>query len=685
MNKNILFHFRSEVKVGELERYVIQYELYSGPDIPMEQISLDSLWLKIKNVSPMSFRAAYLMGPYILYCDVKTQNYHHSQKIIASADQPQFESNLQSQQKFVAELSLHKIQNRYIWIVDVVSQVLFTTNIQVPFEISIGRNLECLRGNIDLLPQMMTADPKLTVTRLTTLDLWTLPKQLSCVSSSKRKKHLIILTHGLHSNVSSDMQYIMEQIYQMQKYYTDEQLIVDGYKGNVCQTERGVKYLGQRVAEYIVNELYDEDVTKISFVAHSLGGLVQTLAIGYIAVSYPWFFERVKPVNFITFASPLLGTVTDNPAYINLLLSFGVIGKTGQDLNLDIDADCEKPLLYLLPGEPIKNILKKFEKRTIYANAINDGIVPLYTSALLFLDYDEILSELDSTATEGEPSNATIPENTDFFNKTFIGPLTKMLSVWTPPKTSHVANNAIPKISFFESAVSIILPPLPDKSFLMDPTKRKKVILHDRIYTEEDLPMAEFTFEDAMFNSKNKLLQAFIGERRNRQKYQKLEEAIARRWHEGLSWRKVIVALKPDAHNNIMVRRRFANAYGWPVVDHMLKAHFTGNQTENGVNSESASTAEEPELFDTSIDLVSFGADSREEKEDVEKHSWIIAKNSIGVFDEGPTGMISTVGEFVESFAKRRLNNLIEPDTLGNSSIYNDGLSEYEENNKDLS
>ena len=35
-----------------------------------------------------------------------------------------------------------------------------------------------------------------------------------------------------------------------------------------------------------------------------------------------------------------------------------------------------------------------------------------------------------------------------------------------------------------------------------------------------------------------------------------------------------MVLLKPDAHNNIIVRRRFSNAYGWPVVDHLVTAHF---------------------------------------------------------------------------------------------------------------
>ena len=54
----------------------------------------------------------------------------------------------------------------------------------------------------------------------------------------------------------------------------------------------------------------------------------------------------------------------------------------------------------------------------------------------------------------------------------------------------------------------------------------------------------------------------------------KIEEKIARAYHKDLSWRKVLVRLEPDAHNNMIVRRMFANAYGWPVVKHMCDTHF---------------------------------------------------------------------------------------------------------------
>jgi hypothetical protein len=54
----------------------------------------------------------------------------------------------------------------------------------------------------------------------------------------------------------------------------------------------------------------------------------------------------------------------------------------------------------------------------------------------------------------------------------------------------------------------------------------------------------------------------------------KVEEKIARAYHKDLSWRKVLVRLEPDAHNNMIVRRQFANAYGWPVIKHLCDTHF---------------------------------------------------------------------------------------------------------------
>lgn len=644
MSDTLAYHYRSAVKVGELERYVIEYTLFEDDEIP-EDIVLDSLWVRVKNCSPLSFRAGYLAGPFILYTDLRSQNYHHSQKIVSSSDYPQYESNMQAQQSRVMELSLHKIQSRYVWVLDVVSQILFTTNTNIPFEVTIGRNKEYLSDakDIDCLPDVGSVCNQLVVSRLTTDDIWKLPR---AIAPKNKKKHLVILTHGLHSNVSVDMSYLMEQIYNAQVNYPDEVLVVDGYFKNVCETEKGIRYLGTRITNYIINELYDENVKKISFIGHSLGGLVQTFVIAQLAAKYPWFFEKVVPVNFITIASPMLGIVTDNPAYINLLLSFGVVGKTGKDLNLDIDLPDQKPLIYSLSGELVRSILRRFKNRTLYANAVNDGIVPLYTAGLLFLDYDSILKklkEMESNDTLSGPNNITVSDNTAFFNKNFISPLTKMLSLWAPQKFPN-DNSQIPKVSFFQSAASILIPPIPDTNYIVDPQKRNNIIIHDKIYGTDDSAEVEVELDEDLFTSKNIFLQVLSAMTTEKQKYQQLEKSIAIRWHKDLTWRKVIVALKPDSHNNIIVRRRFANAYGWPIIDHIIENHFGGDVDKTDLAAEGFTTSSES-FLESPL------------KNTQESNDWVLREDQNSLFKEGPTGLISTVGEMVETLAKRSFPN----------------------------
>ncbi|KAL3241546.1 putative lipase ROG1 [Nakaseomyces bracarensis] len=644
MSDTLAYHYRSAVKVGELERYVIEYTLFEDDEIP-EDIVLDSLWVRVKNCSPLSFRAGYLAGPFILYTDLRSQNYHHSQKIVSSSDYPQYESNMQAQQSRVMELSLHKIQSRYVWVLDVVSQILFTTNTNIPFEVTIGRNKEYLSDakDIDCLPDVGSVCNQLVVSRLTTDDIWKLPR---AIAPKNKKKHLVILTHGLHSNVSVDMSYLMEQIYNAQVNYPDEVLVVDGYFKNVCETEKGIRYLGTRITNYIINELYDENVKKISFIGHSLGGLVQTFVIAQLAAKYPWFFEKVVPVNFITIASPMLGIVTDNPAYINLLLSFGVVGKTGKDLNLDIDLPDQKPLIYSLSGELVRSILRRFKNRTLYANAVNDGIVPLYTAGLLFLDYDSILKklkEMESNDTLSGPNNITVSDNTAFFNKNFISPLTKMLSLWAPQKFPN-DNSQIPKVSFFQSAASILIPPIPDTNYIVDPQKRNNIIIHDKIYGTDDSAEVEVELDEDLFTSKNIFLQVLSAMTTEKQKYQQLEKSIAIRWHKDLTWRKVIVALKPDSHNNIIVRRRFANAYGWPIIDHIIENHFGGDVDKTDLAAEGITTSSES-FLESPL------------KNTQESNDWVLREDQNSLFKEGPTGLISTVGEMVETLAKRSFPN----------------------------
>lgn len=553
----------------------------------------------------------------------------------------------------------------------------------------------------------------------------------------------------------------------------DEQVIVRGFSGNAVRTERGIQYLGKRLAKYVLLLTYPDQpyfplkgpkpnpfsrpfsarkerahpssasglagstqrnaqadqiddhayqITSISFVGHSLGGLIQTYAIAYIQKHSPQFFEQIKPVNFIALATPFLGLSNENPVYVRFALDLGLVGRTGQDLGLSWTAPKvrsgwgamiagrgdaakdpnnsdpgSKPLLRILPCGPAHEVLSKFQHRTVYSNVVNDGIVPLRTSCLLFLDWKGLdrvekarrdnglvgtmaewgwaeltgansksprfarsdeESPLSLSTTEAGPHNAhsatrvaRSPNGGEEVNKiplspkprqflvqhnashrsipaspsenAPLGPLDSFLSLFRPKdgkapngKHSRIYNRSQtlgsletdvgdhplpiphghlhehegvhtpPKTTFFESAGDLLMPPLPPADFILDPASRPRTIFHDRVYHPGDipppLPVKRRTL--AFGSSQNKQSKSAPTSTTQHSPATtsantdssglKVEEKIARAYHRDLSWRKVLVRLEPDAHNNIIVRRMFTNAYGWPVVKHLVDTHF---------------------------------------------------------------------------------------------------------------
>lgn len=662
----------------------------------------------------------------------------------------------------------------------------------------------------------------------------------------QKKVHLVLLTHGLHSNLGADMLYMKESIDAAARQAKvdakarrqrereeaskdgssprpgsdededdDEEVVVRGYSGNATKTERGIKYLGKRLARYVLSVTFpdqphipigkgagdgliegmgNEDlikdhqlkkahkhstvaedeteeanktphrpfkITSISFIGHSLGGLVQTYAVAYIQKHSPQFFDLIKPVNFIAMATPFLGLSNENPVYVKFALDFGLVGRTGKDLGLTWRAPTiarngwgalvgnlgesahkkvygesqpeSKPLLRILPTGPAHTALRKFKSRTTYSNVVNDGIVPLRTSCLLFLDWsglgrvekarrdaglvetmvgfgwaeltganmatsrqkqllnvddntdsgattprghsrqvpqpdDDIIEEDDRASlrsvptpfSEEPPQPATSEPSTQgplsgFFNffksneppkpevmsnkrkniirrgqtiaaeeeSTTTASSTSDISKATKATSGHELENetgtvsAPPKTTFFEAAGDLLNPKMPDVDFLIDPAKRPRTIFHDRVYHPSDIPppplkrRSQPSIMRKTFKSSNSQNSSGSGtsspygginhedsmnstkdyddtEHTNPNKHpddvvdgssMRVEEKIARGYHRGLSWRKVLVKLEPDAHNNIIVRRMFANAYGWPVIKHMVDVHFSDSAT----------------------------------------------------------------------------------------------------------
>lgn len=884
------------------------------------------LHVKIKNTSAIPLRAAYLHGPYTLYvsCYPSTFDPNHKFDKLVEEGEPAYEPQLKAGGQWTATLKVPEVvrqdaglgerkdgqpRRSFTWIIEVASQVLFSTTAAVHYELLVGRDEKSVSlgftgvvssagapGRLEdhqMGKVKANAQPKGVFTKAIrlqvddTASLWNFPafpekeKERDPRSSSdksrtekkeeeeedrprkKRKKiHLVILTHGLHSNLGADMLYMKESIDAAARQAREdakkgkrearkqqareqnsfgrsaidqraasapdlvvaptpefdddkteeahgdndedsdddddeEQVLVRGFNGNCVRTERGIQYLGKRLAKYVLSLTYPDQpylpvkstitqsisrtftgapkptlrdgkspshpgssiakddnankynlayqITSISFVGHSLGGLVQTYAIAYIQKHSPEFFEKIRPINFVALASPFLGLSNENPMYVKFALDFGLVGRTGQDLGLtwraptiarnswgamvggfssDTNKPKEqdpgaKPLLRILPTGPAHVALKRFRNRSVYSNVVNDGIVPLRTSCLLFLDWrglgrvekarrengivgtmvnwgfneitgqnasvprkglfedlfsdsgDETRSSKKSpdpgskvpqaeassgldresydAGDEGSRRNSLIvaktksPEHNSSPNfwstfTNFFRPHAASQANATPKqqkiyrrgqinnpegyddaplmsepqhdmkdddRSSHrkllvrgsslYTNNsdnenleAPPRTTVFESAGDLLNPPLPPKEFLLDPQARPRTIFHDRVYHPEDIPpppvKRQRTFmrsrpgtnDGEIPNQAHSDLQKISSSRSNstEQGGMRIEEKIARAYHKDMAWRKVLVRLEPDAHNNIIVRRMFANAYGWPVVKHMCDTHF---------------------------------------------------------------------------------------------------------------
>ncbi|KAF3120896.1 hypothetical protein TWF703_002270 [Orbilia oligospora] len=976
----LLLHTTGSVKIGEILRYKVTYYPSRDRILPLPT----ALHLRIKNTEAIPLRAAYLHGPFVLYCSVKSENYDHWSPIINPREEggyPEFEPNLKAGSTWECELPVpatmrrevmarererranpgHRIGDRVggpnkeeekvTWIIEVISQMIFSASAKTNFDLAIARDERSLTIYGTGFEQG-TFSNAVEFSVMNTQQLWNLPpfpgeQQNKLVSSVKgvkkerktnkgpKKVHLVLITHGIHSNCGADMLFVKESIDKTTKELREarrrkrrqakepeevdigvatgdveqveededsddddeEQVITRGFHGNVCRTERGIKYLGKRLARFAfslaypdrplptslrnqktsglwrssTNDLHEPNpnagykVTSISFIGHSLGGLVQTYAIAYIHAHDPNFFTEIQPINFVALATPFLGLSNENPIYVKFALDFGLVGRTGQDLGLtwrapnmatsamsgfnlmpssasvkseESQAPGSKPLLRILPMGPAREVLKQFRNRTVYANVVNDGVVPLRTSCLLFLDWKGLgrvekarranegpigqvsglvgwgLGQLtsgnstprrswqrrssvdsitiaDSESSENQvgeapltkgtvqrrysnsqetlpspkpdhpapnafssfwtlfrphagaryekklqrilsrsqtigpladgsepslsssrPSNSFKPEITENLvdspstitptpssttltngdlatqsSSTIIagssntGDTTPTLIIDDPTKTARGqataaddgpdADNyekmmAPPRTTLLEAAGDILNPPLPPLSFLINPETRPRTIFHDRVYHPSDIPpvpattakkqMAGRISRSASYNSETSDIASptsattstapsaskssgnlnvlasptffkdgphsptyphsptgSIKSESTAGKNLKPEEKIARAFHDGISWRKVLVRLEPDAHNNIIVRREFSNAYGWPVVKHLVETHF--GDTVAARSRDDEETGEE-RAYDIDTPTASSGYLGAEDKKD---------------------------------------------------------------------
>ncbi|XP_078157748.1 lipid droplet phospholipase 1-like isoform X2 [Carex rostrata] len=216
-------------------------------------------------------------------------------------------------------------------------------------------------------------------------------------------EHLVIMVNGLGGS-PNDWKFADEELV---KRFPDKVVVHRSQCNTAKLTYDGVDRMGERLADEVRSVVEKRrGVTKISFVAHSLGGLIARYAIGILysheTVSDGSLDEELKgriaglePINFITSATPHLGS----RGHKQLPFLFGIsilertavetahliIGRTGKHLFLTDQDDGKPPLLVRMTEDQddIKFIsaLRAFKRRVAYANSSYDHIVGWRTSS----------------------------------------------------------------------------------------------------------------------------------------------------------------------------------------------------------------------------------------------------------------------------------------------------------------
>jgi hypothetical protein len=205
--------------------------------------------------------------------------------------------------------------------------------------------------------------------------------------------HIIVLQNGLnghHWSMHSMATYLR------QKLSAENFVVVVSDVNNMALTYFGIDPCGRRLRDFVLQQcrLYPL-ATRISFIGHSLGGVMIRYCIGLLQED--GFFgsdrslQQMQPVMYVSIASPHLG-VHSLDAFRQTLARWA-IPKTGAALLLEDD---EKLLLNMsLAHSKYMLGLQRFQLFA-YGNLVGDALVPMDTACLC--DSSAQLFAVDSDA-----------------------------------------------------------------------------------------------------------------------------------------------------------------------------------------------------------------------------------------------------------------------------------------------
>ncbi|XP_058081738.1 putative lipase ROG1 isoform X2 [Magnolia sinica] len=230
--------------------------------------------------------------------------------------------------------------------------------------------------------------------------------------------HLVVFVNGIIGS-AANWKFAAKQFIKL----FPEDVIVHCSESNCSMlTLDGVDVMGERLAEEVISVIKRRpELQKISFVGHSLGGLIARYAIGRLYGRNPRTepFEEngdsngvecgtehpeeksngkiagLEPMNFITFATPHLGS--RGHRQVPLFCGFHmlekmathtsrIIGRTGIHLFLNDNDEGRPPLLLQMVNDngdlQFMSALQSFRRRVAYSNSCFDHIVGWKTSSI---------------------------------------------------------------------------------------------------------------------------------------------------------------------------------------------------------------------------------------------------------------------------------------------------------------
>ncbi|KAM7273892.1 hypothetical protein ACFE04_028556 [Oxalis oulophora] len=231
-------------------------------------------------------------------------------------------------------------------------------------------------------------------------DVWSCKSSSHSNSNSNSPDHIVIMVHGILGS-ATDWKFGADQFVKTLPH----QVFVHCSEKNMSMlTLDGVDVMGERLAVEVRDVIQRKpNLRKISFVAHSIGGLVARYAIGRLYkppegenMEYSkGTIGGLEAINFITVATPHLGSrgnkqvpflfgVTAFEKAASLVIHW-IFRRTGRHLFLTDDIEGKPPLLKRMVEDYddlyFMSALRAFKRRVLYSNLVID-IVGWRTSSI---------------------------------------------------------------------------------------------------------------------------------------------------------------------------------------------------------------------------------------------------------------------------------------------------------------